>query len=838
MNRKINAIPLALMLCLPWGGVSMAAADPPAMHFSLPAQSLAESLRAVGSEARITIVFSPELVRGRQAPPLEADLTPAQAVSQLLAGTGFAYKFVNDTTIVVTGGGAANPDPPSRPTSARIPVTQSTPLAPQVQTLHEVIVEGKFISTAGSSAMKMNLPARDTPFSISTYSKSFMNAVEAQQVSSLYPYMTGIQSAGITGYDLVFRGFTSGANDDNSILEDGLPGLPTRFGSPVTIGLERIDVVRGPASVLNGQEEPGGFINLITKKPQAQPFYELAGNWTGYAGHGIGIGDKPGFDVSADATGPIAGSEHFLYRMVADDANRDTFRTYSYDRDVYLAPSITWVISDATKFTVAYQYQHLRYSYDTYLVAPGNTIEPSLSILTRYQQPGDYEEERGSVLSTFFDHRFANGFKWHVSTRDVWHTDDAHGFDVQGFTKNLLQVTRRARGQVNKRGIHSFDTHVLMPFKLAHVRQRMVVGITESRDMLDADRTQFYNAPASGPDSLNLDIYDPDYNNVPPLSSLPLYAPGKGSSLDDRYTVTQEFGAYMADMLTFSRHWKGSVGVRYSRDKQWTEGEATAGSPATPELVKPNQAWLPMGGIVYQPSKHWSLYASYATSYVPPSPSAIDVNGVNSFVPTSATQYEVGTKDNFLRDRVTTTLAVYEIDETNMLAHFKCAAYGTCYSQVGSAKSKGAEFEVNARPLRSWQLTAGVAYTNARITASNVPIQIDSRLPNVPTLAEHLWSRYQLPIPALQGLGWGLGIIHQGERLGDTPTGPGPELTLPAYTRVDTALYYDYNDYSFTFKVQNVFDKTYYTSAGFSGDINLLPGAPRMFTLSARLFLQ
>ncbi|HEX8757148.1 MAG TPA: hypothetical protein VF745_12485, partial [Steroidobacteraceae bacterium] len=141
-------------------------------------------------------------------------------------------------------------------------------------------------------------------------------------------------------------------------------------------------------------------------------------------------------------------------------------------------------------------------------------------------------------------------------------------------------------------------------------------------------------------------------------------------------------------------------------------------------------------------------------------------------------------------------------------------------------------------PLPNWQLTAGVAYTDARITASDVAEQVDSRLPNVPVQAEHLWSRYDFRVPALHGLGFGLGIIHQGERAGVTPTGPGPILQLPAYTRVDTALYYDYGDYVFTFKVQNLFDKNYYESAGFSGDINLLPGAPRMFTLSARAYLQ
>jgi iron complex outermembrane recepter protein len=838
------------LLGMVWLAVSpsaLASASPEA--FDIAAQSMPGALKAFAAQAHVQLLFDYKALARLRTGPVKGRMQANEALTLLLKGSGYTFQRVNDRTIAIQPSGGVAGDPPPAAAgdagAAAAPATVSDAGAlvlPQNAGLKAIVVTARFISAAGSSAMKMNLPARDTPFSISTYSQSFMHAVEAQQVASLYPYMTGIQRAGNTGYDVVFRGFTSGANDINSILVDGLPGLATRFGSPVTIGIQRIDVVRGPASVINGQEEPGGFINIVTKKPEAQPLYELSASGTAYDGQGIGVGDKPGFDVAADATGPIAGDGHFLYRLVVDDTNKDTFRAFSYDRDVYIAPSFTWRISDATRFTLAYQYQHLRFSYDTYLVAPDSNIYLVAPITTRYQQPSDYETEQGSVVSSFFDHRFANGFSFHIATRDVWHTDEAHGYDVVGFdTKNPLDLTRRARGQLNRRSNHSIDAHLLMPLDLLGIKQQMLVGATDARTMADEDRLQFFNAPSSGPESLDISIDDPDYNGVPPLSSLPLYAPGKGSLLSDRYSVTEEFGAYMADMITLSRHWKGSVGIRYSSDKQWTEGLPTVGTPTgAPEQVKTNSKPLPMGGIVYQPDGHWSLYASYATSYVPPSPTAVDINGVNSFVPTFATQYEVGEKDDFLHGRVSSTLALYRIDETDTLTSFACADYGTCYAQVGKAQSKGAEFEINARPLRDWQLTAGAAYTNARVTESTVAAQVGAREPNVPVMAEHLWSRYDFTTRGLHGLGWGLGVIHDGERAGFLPTGPTPALLeLPAYTRIDTALYYDFGDYTFTFKVQNVFDKTYYDSSGFNGgDLNLLPGSPRMFTLSARAYLQ
>jgi iron complex outermembrane receptor protein len=828
-------------ICLTISPAAFAGANPES--FDIAAQPLPSALKAFAAQAHVQLLFDYKALSRLRTGPVKGQMQANEALALLLKGSGYTFQRVNARTFAIRPTAAAADPPPAAEAAAGASAAPAATVSNgglQVPNagLAQVVVTARFISAAGSSAMKMNLPARDTPFSISTYSQSFIHAVEAQEVSALYPYMTGIERAGNTGYDIVFRGFTSGANDTNSILVDGLPGLGTRFGSPVTIGVERIDVVRGPASVINGQEQPGGFINLVTKKPQEQPFYELSATGTGYSGQGIGIGDKPGFDVAGDATGPIAGSDRFLYRLVVDDANQDTFRAFSYNRDLYIAPSLTWRFSDATKLTLAYNYQHLRFSYDTYLVVPNNDIGQVAPVTTRYQQPSDYETEQGSTVSSFFDHSFANGFSFHVATRDVWHTDTAHGYDVVAFdTKRPGYLTRRARGQLNKRGNHSIDAHLLMPLDVLGIKQQMLVGLSDSRTTADLDRLQFFNAPSTGPQSLDIAIYDPDYNGVPALSSLPLYAKGQGSNLNDRYSVTDEFGAYMADMLTLSEHWKASLGVRYSTDKQRTRGEATVSTSATPEVEKDNHKVLPMAGIVYQPNESLSLYASYATSFVPPSPTALDVSGVNSFVPTFATQYEIGEKDNFLDGRVSSTLALYRIEETDTL-NAVTGPGGTYYVQVGKALSKGVEFEINARPLRNWQLTAGAAYTNARVTESTTPQQVGAREPNVPAMAEHLWSRYQFATHALNGLGWGLGLIHEGERRGFLPTGSAPVLSMPGYNRVDTALYYDYGDYTFTFKVENVLDKTYYESSGLTGDIALTPGTPRMFTLSARAYLQ
>jgi len=836
---------LFLLACGLIAPAASTAAPVTLVAFTIPAQPMPDALRDFAHQAHLQMLFDYRALESLNAGSVNGRMTVQNALTQLLQGSGFTFTWVNARTIAIRRSRAIKFAPPVPKRTARRPpptapkprdVAAAAPKKPP--SLATVLVQARFISRGGSSAMKMNLPVKDIPFSISTYTDNFIHAIEAQQVSSLYSYMTGIQRAGSTGYDIVFRGFTSGANDQNSILVDGLPGLATRFGSPVTIGIQRVEVVRGPASVMNGEEQPGGFINLVTKKPRKHTSVELSAIGTTYDGHGIGVGKRPGFTVGMDATGAIAGNRHFLYRMIVSDQNADTFRTLTYNRNIYVAPSFTWRVSHATKLTLQYVYQALKYSYDSYLVAPNNNIHLVAPITTRYQQPSDYGKEHGSVLSMFFVHRFGNGWTWHLETRDVWHTDEARGFDVTGIGKNLLYVTRRARGQVNQRGYHYADTHLQMHFGTFGIAQNMVVGLTIGRDSAYEDRKQFFNAPATGPDSLDISIYNPDYANVPSLSSLPLVAPGSDKLLDDRNEVIEEFGAYMADMLTITPHWKGSVGLRYAHDKQWLRTYYPITDTAAPETVSIAHAVLPMGGIVYEPDKHWSLYASYSTSFEPPASNAISINGTSNFKPTTANQIEVGEKDSFLGGRITSTFALYRIDENNTFSHFPCINYGTCYEQVGKAQSKGAEFTLDARPLPNWQLTAGAAYTDARITASTDKYEVGLQLPNVPRMAEHLWSRYQFQAPALRGVGFGLGVIHEGQRNGISPTKAEPMLELPAYTRVDLALYYVHDNYTLTFKIKNLLDSTYYESSGFTNNLSVIPGSPRMFTLAVRMYLQ
>jgi iron complex outermembrane receptor protein len=180
----------------------------------------------------------------------------------------------------------------SQPASAQTAPAPRQADAADPQTVEQIVVQGSFLGAGSQSAMKLDVPVRDTPFSVSAYTDSFMKAIETSNVADMYNYMTGVKRAGNTGYDLTIRGFKTSANDRNAILVDGLPGLSGRIGSPPTIGIERLELVKGPMSVLYGQAQPGGFVNLIAKKPRAKQALEVDLKGTTYAS-GISVRSTP-----------------------------------------------------------------------------------------------------------------------------------------------------------------------------------------------------------------------------------------------------------------------------------------------------------------------------------------------------------------------------------------------------------------------------------------------------------------------------------------------------------------------------------------------------------------
>lgn len=685
--------------------------------------------------------------------------------------------------------------------------------APSLQ-LQQVTVTANFIRPGGQSALKMSVPVQDVPFSLEDYSQAFMQAVDTTRLTDLYGYMSGVQRAGPSGYDISIRGFTSGSTDPNSVLMDGLPGLPARTASPETADIARVEVVKGPASVLYGQDQPGGFINLITKKPQEHYETNVELRADTYDGAGIPFGHDNGYTGIVDTTGALDGSDTLLGRAIVQYTNQQSFRAFVLDKDFMVAPSLTWNISDRTKATLLLEFRHGNDSWDQGLVAPNFDSKLIAPIRTRYQDPEDKEMEKGETATFLLHHAFSHSLSWDFNYRGVYSEDYEIGADNSAILKNLTQLSRLDRDQDNHHHIDFVDTSLTYLFHTGPIGHRLLAGLTYGETIEDYNRIRSFKTKL-----LDIDIYDPviGYDDVPP----PPYSEPPAAH---EWASAKQKGAYATDLLTFSEHWKGVVGVRY-QDVDQVQKELRI--PNTPNAYRKFSSTFPMGGLIYQPTREWSLYASYSTSFVPPNPTAQSVIPGQTLQAQTATQEEVGAKFASRTGRLSATVSLFNIKEINLIEEVGITGL---YEQIGAVRSRGAEFELDVHPTAWWQLSANYALIDAHIIDDAIQAEVGSMPMNSPRNSGSILSRMQLP-GRLSNFGWMLGTIYRSERVGNLPTSAtSGEFIMPGFTTLDTGLYYTADTYSISLKVSNILDKQYFQSA-FSA-VRITPGDPRNFALT------
>ncbi|WP_137864424.1 MULTISPECIES: TonB-dependent receptor [unclassified Sphingomonas] len=733
---------------------------------------------------------------------------------------------------------------------------QETPEQEAQEEAREIVVTGKFQDTGAQSATKLDIPVLDTPFSTSSYNENFLDAIATTNVSDTYRYMTGIQRAGNTSYDITFRGFKTSGNDRNAILTDGMPGLSVRFGSPPTVGTDHIELVKGPMSVLYGQAQPGGFINIITKKPSATPHFAVEARST--LGAGTYRRAKGGL-FSFDLTGPVTADDSLTARAVGEFGYGESFRRDAYETPVYFAPSVAWKPWDRTTITLQGEYRYVKAHYDTFLVAPFRDASRVASIDTTYQEPDDYLVEKGWIGNAFVRHAFSDAITFNAGYRWVDHFDTQRNYDVVGFrTAANDMVTRRARGQENRRTYSFFDANLTARFETLGIGHILLVGASGGQETASLNRLQFYNLTAA--DGQDVSLYNPAIGRAPAPWTFPLFNAGQASNLNWRHTTQNSLGFYASDLMTLTDWLKVLAGVRHADETQTIEDKRIA---TFVPVKKKDKKWLPLAGILVQPTKNLTLYTSYSTSFVPVAASSQDNFGLNPFKPTEAESIEGGVKAEILGGRLNLSAAYFDITKKNTLNTFVCLtaaqlaaagitippgatiAVGTCSNQLGGERSRGYEIEFNGSPLPGWQVTGGYAHVNARVTASNIPVQNGARLTNAPGDAFNMWSRYDFKDGPLSNVGFGVGVSYIGKRAGLLPTvsvpagaPAGGTLPLDSYVTVDFGIYYSPSDkIDLTLKATNLLDERYIESAGFSGDIQLVPGTPRQVVLMARIKL-
>ncbi|PSB68251.1 TonB-dependent siderophore receptor, partial [filamentous cyanobacterium CCP1] len=592
---------------------------------------------------------------------------------------------------------------------------------------------------------------------------------------------------------LNIRGFFT-----DSVFIDGFRSNGSGFSE--TANVERIEVLRGPASVLFGNVQPGGVINLVTEQPLEDPFYELelqAGNY--------------GFIRSTiDLTGPLNDDRTILYRLNVAYEYSDGFRDFDQDVSrVFVAPSLEFRISDATTLNFDFTYLRDERPFDRGFLAIGRDIV-DIPISRFLGEPNDVRQVEEYSAGYRLEHEFSDN--WRIRNQFRLITSD--DFDLRAEPLELNEETgilsRNFRSNDDLSEVYSFQTDLLGNFSTGSIEHNLLLGFDLRRQTSGGTQSRL-------PDGLtpDINIFNPVYDVIdrPDVDDLT-------NQVRDNLGRTDALGIVLQDQIDILDNLILVLGGRFDAISQENRDNRTDSTTEQDET-----AFSPTIGIVYQPIEPISLYANYARSFQPNS--STDVNG-EFLDPERGTQYEVGVRAE-LNDRLVASLAFYDITKTNLAT---TDPDNPDFSiPIAEQRSRGIDLNLAGELLPGWNVIASYGLIDAEYTEEYFGLPPGSRVQNVPRNTASLWTTYEIQNGDLQGLGFGLGLFYIDERAGDFED----TFDLPSYLRTDAAVFYRRNNWRAAVNIQNLFDVEYFRSNNF-GRVAIEPGAP--FTIVGSLAVE
>lgn len=688
---------------------------------------------------------------------------------------------------------------------------------------------GTYAETDSSSATKTASSLRSLPTQVLVMNNAFLEDLRAERLGDVYQYMTGVSFNDTRTSDgFTIRGMEGSSNIKN-LMVDGLAGLGARFSTPSTANIERVEVLKGPAAVLYGYMQPGGLVNMVTKKPQARRSTTLFASVRTYASGVSKFGDDNGYLVNLDSTGALSGDQRLRYRLIVEREDKALFRRNREQQNIYFMPSLMYAFSADTSLTVGLEYVRERKSADDGLVVPQNNIALVASFDTVYQDKQDKVDDDGLSLTAEFKHAFANGWKLSATARQVDHED--HSVLLRNSTITILtplqnsRVNRRFRDSYNERNYKYLDATLQGDVQAGELTHKLLFGATLGWEQNVFDRRSF---GASNDAAYRVNIWTPLTDTLGYPTPVPdILADSKIESL----------GFYAQGQLSLTPRLKAVVAARHDQlDETYRqERPVLTGSAAA-------KATVPSAGLVYEFSEQVSGYLSYAESFHPVSNSfsSEDINGVaGQWDPELGTQVELGLKVDLRPKALTLNAALFEISQKNVLQGTALLnSNGREYFvAIGGIKSRGGEIDLQYKPAPHIQVRAGYAYVDAFVEESRTVADLGAPQRNVAKHTANLWARYNVPTGALKGLGFGLGGAYQSERFGLTTNNAATQFVMPSYFKVDAAAYYNWGRYSFALNVKNLFDERYFPGGGSgsaAGNVRIAPGSPREMVFSVR----
>ncbi|MEL6401401.1 MAG: TonB-dependent receptor [Cyanobacteria bacterium J06626_4] len=665
-----------------------------------------------------------------------------------------------------------------------------------------VVVTGeegsRYVEPNTSTATRTDTPLRDIPQSIQVVPREVL---EDQQVITLEDALRNVSGTvsseqTFNGQQFIIRGF-----EGATILQDGLRRNDGRLvGFAGLANLESVEVLKGPASVLAGAAQPGGVINLVTKQPLSEPFYNLE----------LLVGNRGLISPSLDFSGPLTADGRLLYRLNALVRTEDSFRDFDTDsRQSFIAPTIHWLISDRTDLTVSLEYTDDERPADGGLVAIGDEVA-DIPFDRVIGELDDTREREILRVAYNFEHRLSDN--WRIRNAFSYLNSDAESTIFSPVSPsadeagNILLAPSAVKTPLE---VFDLQTNVVGEFNTGSIEHTLLFGVDLFR--LREPGARELRSDFFTPIAFN--VFDPIYGTIsrPDIEDILLF-----SALEIR---SDTFGVYLQDQVTLLDNLKLLAGVRYETVEQETINNPTDLNPTSSESTLNEDAFTPRLGLVYQPIEEVSLYGSYTTSFLPNSATTVDDEILE---PEQGEQFEIGARAELLEGRLVANLAFFDITKENVATTDPDNIFFSV--ATGEQRSRGVELDIAGEILPGWNIIANYAYTDAEITEDEDGNE-GNRLTGVPEHNFNLWTTYDIQSGSLDGLGFGLGFNYVSERFGDTAN----SFTVDEYFLTNAAVSYERDNWRAALNIRNLFNVDYIESAGRTRTLGISPGEP--FTL-------
>lgn len=653
------------------------------------------------------------------------------------------------------------------------------------------VEEDGYQAKRASTASKSSVALRDEAQSVQVVTPQTIEDFQVRSLDDAMKFVSGMtQSNTLAGTQdgFVKRGF--GSNADGSILRDGIRSSLSRNFSATT---ERVEVLKGPASLLYGALEPGGLINVISKKPQYQWGTRIDADSSSFGGGSLAV----------DVTGPIADSG-LAFRLIAERQHEDYWRNFGDEEHSLIAPSLSWE-GERLRLSLAYEYKEYSAPVDRGTVII-NGKPAKVSYNDRFGESWAKAEGIDELLTATAEYQLTDD--WSTRLTYGWNNER---YDYAEARPNALNASTGALSRRSDGSEHDNQTQYLAwdwigNASLFGQRHDLLIGADTER--VDNFRGDTWRGPAVG----GFNIYNPVYGNLAAPSLLNL-------SQSDRRDELHSRSIYAKDNWHLNEQWILVLGGRYQRFEQLVgQGRDALYKPTTD---RQDTTFLPFGGLVFQLNDQVAFYGNYSRSFVP---NASDANTGQAFDPEEGRSYELGVKFD-LPQGIGASLALFDIEKKNVVV-----TNNSVSEAAGKVGARGVELDVSGRLSERWELLGSYAYTDTEILDD--PANEGNELVNAARNVGSLYLVHHLHLP--QELGqWKLGggARYVGERAGDNAN----TFWLDSYTVADAFVSWDSQllgeKTRLQLNVRNLFNEHYYPSSG--GDLRIAVGEPREVRLSA-----